>query len=283
MNRIEPLAEVLYRPIVERALAEDLGRAGDLTTDAIVSSDHQARARIRARQPGCVAGLDVARVAFELLDSSIEWYPAVSDGAAVAAGTELVRIAGSTRAILTAERVALNFLGKLSGIATATREMVRRAEPHGATVVCTRKTTPGLRVLEKYAVRAGGARNHRFGLDDAVLIKDNHIAIAGGVAEAIERVRKSVGHLVKLEVEVDTLEQLSEALESRPDVVMLDNFAIGDLRRAVEMASDRGVVTEASGGVTHETVAGIASTGVDLISVGWLTHSAPTLDVGLDM
>jgi nicotinate-nucleotide pyrophosphorylase (carboxylating) len=248
-----------------------------------VPADQVARGWIRARASGCVAGLDVARCAFQVLDPRVEWVTEISDGAAVEPGDELARIDGPARAILTGERVALNFLGLLSGIATATRAMVTLAEPHGATIVCTRKTTPGLRALEKYAVRAGGGRNHRFGLDDAVLIKDNHIAVAGSVREAIERARSRVGHLVKIEVEVDTLEQLEQALAARPDVVMLDNFSIGELRRAVEMTADRGVVTEASGGVDPTTVAEIAQTGVDLISVGWLTHSSPTLDVGLDL
>ncbi len=283
MNPFSPLSRRDVQPLIERALEEDLGVAGDLTTDSIVPLDRQASAGLVVRQAGVVAGLDVARWTFETFDPTVQWTVVRGDGEAVEPATPIARVEGSARAILTAERVALNALGRMSGIATATRAMVERVRPHAATVVCTRKTTPGLRRLEKYAVRAGGGRNHRFGLDDAILIKDNHVAIAGGVREAIEACRAQVGHLVKIEAEVDRLEQLDEALDAGVDVVMLDNFSLKDLARAVVVAHQRGVLTEASGGVTLDTIEAIAETGVDLISVGWLTHSAPSLDVGLDM
>lgn len=271
------------QPLIDAALREDLGRAGDLTSDAIVPAELTARGTVVARQAGCIAGLEVARTVFTTLDGAIEWRQSIEDGEMVAASARLAEVEGPARALLAGERVALNFLGRMSGIATATREMVEAARPFAASIVCTRKTTPGLRLLEKYAVRAGGGRNHRFGLDDAILIKDNHIAIAGGVAEAIARCRRRAGHLVKIEVEVDTPAQLVEALEARVDVVMLDNFPLDRLRSAVESAHARGIVTEVSGGVTPQTVARIAATGVDLISAGWLTHSASSLDLGLDM
>ena len=283
MSTLPGLPRVLYQSLVESALREDLGRAGDLTTDAIVSSDTRAVATIVARQAGCVAGLEVARTTFLTLDSEIEWTPEVEDGSEVGAGALLARVAGRARALLTAERVALNFLGRLSGIASATRSMTAAAGSSSAAIVCTRKTTPGLRALEKYAVRAGGGSNHRFGLDDAVLIKDNHVALAGGVAEAIRRTRRHAGHLVKIEVEVDTLEQLEVVLSHDVDAVLLDNFSLADLRRAVELAAASGVPTEASGGIDPGSVAAVAATGVDLISVGWLTHSAPTLDVSMEL
>jgi nicotinate-nucleotide pyrophosphorylase (carboxylating) len=283
MSRLSKLPPPVYEPLVLAALREDLGRAGDVTTDAIVSAQVESSGAIVARESGCVAGLDVARAAFLALDRRIEWRSEVEDGAVVRAGSALARLSGRARALLTAERVALNFLGRLSGIATATRWMVDAVEASTATIVCTRKTTPGLRALEKYAVRAGGGRNHRFGLDDAVLIKDNHVALAGGVAEAIGRARESTGHLVKIEVEVDNLEQLEVALATGVDVVLLDNFSLEELRAAVAMAAETGVLTEASGGVSPQTVADVAATGVDLISVGWLTHSAPTFDVGFDL
>lgn len=283
MRSVPNLPAPLFEPLIEAALREDLGRAGDVTTDAIVSPEAQAAGAIVARQAGCVAGLEVARATFQALDSGFEWSPEVEDGSTVGPGTELGRVAGRARALLTAERVALNFLGHLSGIATATRSMVLACESSRATIVCTRKTTPGLRTLEKYAVRAGGGRNHRFGLDDAVLIKDNHVALAGGVIEAIDRARRHSGHMVKIEVEVDTLEQLKEALSSEVDAVLLDNFSLADLRTAVALAAGKGVLTEASGGIDPRTVADVATTGVDLISVGWLTHSAPALDVSLEL
>jgi len=278
---IAPLPDILVEPIVRAALVEDLGRAGDITTDSVIPRAARFDGVIAARQPGVVAGVDCARIAFRLMDSDIAVTVERPDGAAVAKGDIVARIKGPARGILSAERVALNFACRLSGIATATARLVAAAKPHKARIVCTRKTTPLLRGIEKYAVRAGGGVNHRFGLDDAALIKDNHVAIAGGVAEAIRRVRAHVGHLVKIEVEVDTLAELEEALQAGVDAVLLDNMAIGELRQGVAMIGGR-AISEASGRVTLETAPAIAETGVDLISVGWLTHSAPILDIGLD-
>ena len=278
---LTPLPRVLIEPLVAAALREDLGRAGDLTTDAIVPADAGARLTIRARQPGVVAGLDLARLAFALVDPAIVLDVEKPDGSAVAPGDVVGRLAGPARGLLTGERTALNFMGRMSGIATVTRSIVDSVKDSRATIVDTRKTTPGLRAIEKYAVRAGGGGNHRFGLDDAVLIKDNHVAIAGGIRSAIERAKAGVGHLVKIEVEVDTLAQLEEALAIGIDAVLLDNMSLADLTKAVAMVAGR-ALTEASGRVTPETASAIAATGVDLISVGWLTHSAPVLDLGLD-
>jgi nicotinate-nucleotide pyrophosphorylase (carboxylating) len=272
----------LYEPVIRRALEEDLGEAGDLTTDAIVSSDRRAAGNIVARSRGCIAGLHIAAEAFRLLDRTVEIDERAADGAEVEPGRVLAAVRGSARAILSAERTALNLLGRLSGIATATRSLVTAVAGQHARIVCTRKTTPGLRGLEKYAVRAGGGANHRFGLDDAVLIKDNHRAIAGGIVPALDAVRRHVGHMVKIEVEVDTLEQLETALGAGADAVLLDNMSLTDLARAVALARGR-AVTEASGGITLETVREVAATGIDLISVGWITHSAPQLDVALDI
>lgn len=276
-----PLPSILLEPLVRAALLEDLGRAGDLTTDAVVPGDQQAVMALVARQKGVVAGLDLAGMAFRLIDPAIETTVKVPDAGTVSPGEVIATVAGPARGLLTAERVALNFLCHLSGIATATSEVVEAVRGYKAGVACTRKTTPGLRAVEKYAVRAGGGSNHRFGLDDAVLIKDNHISIAGGVRTAIERARASVGHLVKIEVEVDTLAQLEIALEIGVDAVLLDNMTLEELREAVAMVAGR-AVTEASGRVTPATAPEIAATGVDLISIGWLTHSAPILDIGLD-
>jgi nicotinate-nucleotide pyrophosphorylase (carboxylating) len=278
---LTPPPALLVEPIVRQALIEDLGRAGDITTDAIAPPDHIAAAVMASRQEGVVAGLEVAALAFHLIDPTIRFTPVLDDGARVARGAALATIEGPARGLLSAERTALNFVSRLSGIASATASLVASVAQTKARIVCTRKTTPLLRLLEKYAVRAGGGANHRFGLDDAALIKDNHIAIAGGVAEAIRRVRAHVGHMVKVEVEVDTLAQLKEALGARVDAVLLDNMSLDDLRRAVTMIDGR-AISEASGRVTPETAPAIAATGVDLISVGWLTHSAPILDIGLD-
>ncbi|PWK67538.1 carboxylating nicotinate-nucleotide diphosphorylase [Aminobacter sp. AP02] len=278
---LPPLPQIMLEPLVRAALLEDLGRAGDLTTDSIVPADLRATVVLAARQPGIVAGLDLAALAFRLIDPAIEIKVAKPDGSAIAAGETIATLSGPARGLLTAERVALNFLCHLSGIASATAAIVNAARHHKASIVCTRKTTPGLRALEKYAVRCGGGSNHRFGLDDAVLIKDNHIAIAGGVRPAIERAKAGVGHLVKIEVEVDTLDQLAEALALGVDAVLLDNMTTEQLSRAVKMVGGR-AITEASGGVTPATAPAIAATGVDLISIGWLTHSAPILDIGLD-
>jgi len=276
-----PLPRIMIEPLVRMALLEDLGRAGDLTTDAIVPSGHRATTLLVARQPGVVAGLDLARLSFELLDPAIAIRVERDDGAVVAPGDMIAAIAGPARAILTAERVALNFLSRLSGIATATASIVAAIKDTRARVVCTRKTTPGLRAIEKYAVRAGGGGNHRFGLDDAVLIKDNHVAIAGGVTAALRRARTGVGHLVKIEIEVDTLEQLREALDHGIDAVLLDNMDSTMLAEAVAMVAGR-ALTEASGRITPATAPSIAATGVDLMSIGWLTHSVSILDIGLD-
>ena len=278
---LAPLPRVLIEPLVAAALREDLGRAGDLTTDAIVPAEARARMTIRARQPGVVAGLDLARLTFTLVDAAVALEIAKPDGSPVAPGDIVGTLAGPARGLLTGERTALNFLGRLSGIATATRAIVDSVREYRATIVDTRKTTPGLRAIEKYAVRAGGGGNHRFGLDDAVLIKDNHVALAGGIRPAIQRAKAGVGHLVKIEVEVDTLAQLDEALQVGVDAVLLDNMSLEDLARAVAMVAGR-AITEASGRVTPVTAPAIAATGVDLISVGWLTHSAPVLDLGLD-
>jgi nicotinate-nucleotide pyrophosphorylase (carboxylating) len=283
MNRshVNPLPRLLFEDRVRDALREDLGRAGDLTTDAIVPPGQRAAARIAARREGVVSGLAVARCAVELLDSRLRWEVHAGDGSSVEAGATLVRMEARARAVLTGERTALNFLGRLSGIATLTAQYVEAVRGTGAAVVCTRKTTPGLRALEKYAVRCGGGFNHRFGLDDAVLIKDNHLVAAGSVREAVERVRRHVGHLVKVELEVDTLQQLDEGLAVGVDAVLLDNMAPATLAEAVGMVNGR-AITEASGGINLETAAAVAASGVDLLSVGALTHSAPVLDLGLD-
>jgi nicotinate-nucleotide pyrophosphorylase (carboxylating) len=282
VSRLTPLYPILYESIVRRALEEDLGRAGDLTSDTVLPPGLRAEADVVARKAGRIAGLDAALCAFRLLDPSIEVELGRADGEDAEAGDVLATVGGPARTILSAERTALNLLGRLCGVATATRDLVAVVAPHGAHVVCTRKTTPGLRALEKYAVRAGGGSNHRFGLDDAVLIKDNHVALAGGLRTAVERARAGVGHLVKIELEVDSLEQLAEALELGVDVVLLDNMSLDQLREAVGMAKGK-ALTEASGGIRPDTAAAIAATGVDLLSVGWLTHSSPSLDVALDV
>ena len=278
---IAPLPDVLIEPIVRAALAEDLGRAGDVTAAACIPAEARLDAVFAARAPGRVAGLDCARIAVAIMDPAARFEVVTPDGADVAKGQPLARVSGSARAVLSAERVALNLLGRLCGVATLTRAYVREVEGTSARIVCTRKTTPGLRALEKYAVRCGGATNHRYGLDDAILIKDNHIAACGGVAQALTRARAAAGHLMAVEVEVDTLAQLEQALPFRPDVILLDNFALEDLRAAVRRV-DGAVRLEASGGVNLQTVRAIAETGVDAISVGALTHSASVLDIGLD-
>ncbi|RWC98183.1 MAG: carboxylating nicotinate-nucleotide diphosphorylase [Mesorhizobium sp.] len=278
---LSPLPAIMLEPMVRAALLEDLGRAGDVTTDAIVPRERHTTTVLAARQQGIIAGLDLAMLAFKLIDPNVEMTVERADGSDVAQGETIASVSGPARAILTAERTALNFLCHLSGIATATASIVSAIRGHKAKIVCTRKTTPGLRAIEKYAVRAGGGANHRFGLDDAILIKDNHIAIAGGIRPAMERARMSVGHLVKVEVEVDTLAQLEEALALAPDAVLLDNMSVDDLRKAVAMVGGR-AVTEASGRITAAIAPAVAATGIDLISIGWLTHSAPILDIGLD-
>jgi nicotinate-nucleotide pyrophosphorylase (carboxylating) len=276
------MLRLLIEPIVRAALLEDLGRAGDITSDAIVPAETPIDAVIAARQPGVVAGLEAGLLAFELLDPALSIELLRGDGSRVERGQKVARIRGRARPVLAAERTSLNLICRLSGVATATRSLVDAIQGHKAKIVCTRKTTPGLRVLEKEAVRLGGGANHRFGLDDAMLIKDNHVAVAGGVGPALERARAHAGHLVKIELEVDTLDQLAEALEHGVDAVLLDNMDPATLRRAVAMVGGR-AVTEASGRITRETAPEIAAAGVDLISSGWITHSAPILDLGLDI
>ena len=278
---IEPLPDLLIAPIVRAALAEDLGRAGDVTAQACIDPDARLAAVFAARRPGVVSGLACVRLAIAELDPAAKFQVLAADGASVAAGAQIARVEGNARALLSAERTALNLLGRLSGVATLTRAYVDAVAHTGARIVDTRKTTPGLRALEKYAVRCGGGVNHRFGLDDAILIKDNHIAACGSVGEAVRRAKAAAGHLMKVEVEVDGLDQLDDALKHSPDVVMLDNFSLADLAEAVRRVAGA-VVLEASGGVTLATVRAIAETGVDVISVGALTHSVSVLDIGLD-
>lgn len=277
-----PLPRLLLEPVVRHALLEDLGRAGDLTTAATVPAEARATARLVARDAGVVAGTGLARIAFELIDDTLDVTVDRGDGRKVAPGDVIATVSGSARAILTAERVALNFLGHLSGVATATNRIVDAVAGTTAHVCCTRKTTPGLRVVEKHAVLAGGGVNHRFGLDDAILVKDNHIALAGGVREAVAAARAGAGHLVAIEVEVDTLDQLRQVLDLPLTAVLLDNFSTAELTEAVRLVAGR-FVTEASGRIDVTTAAAVAATGVDLISSGAITHSAPVLDIGLDV
>lgn len=278
---LPPLPTIMLEPLVRAALLEDLGRAGDITTEALIPPDIVTETALITRAPGIVAGLHLAILAFRLIEPAIAITIFRPDGARVEAGATIAVLKGPAQAVLTAERTALNFLCRLSGIATATAAMVESIAGTQARIVCTRKTTPGLRAIEKYAVRAGGGANHRFGLDDAMLIKDNHVAIAGGIGPALSRARERAGHLVRIELEVDSLAQLEEALAVGVDAVLLDNFSIDLLRRGVGMVGGR-AITEASGGITPETAREIAATGVDLLSVGWLTHSAAILDIGLD-
>jgi len=281
MRNLSPLSPLILEPLVRMALGEDLGRVGDITSDSVIAPEARARVVIAARENGVIAGLDVAETAFRLVDSSLTVKRLKPEGSDVKAGDEVMEIEGRARSILTAERVALNFVGRMSGVATLTQKMVRAVGNHKARICSTRKTTPGLRSLEKYAVRAGGGVNHRLGLDDAILIKDNHIAIAGGVIPALKRAKENIGHMVKIEIEVDTLEQLREVLTEGADVIMLDNMSFEDMTEAVRLVNGRSVI-EASGGVTLERIPKIAATGVDMISSGALTHSAPNFDVGLD-
>ncbi len=275
------IPDLLVEPIIRMALAEDLGRAGDLTSQACIPEETQLSVTWTARQPGVLSGLACARLALHALAPEARFVVLVGDGDPIVPGQVLARAEAPARAVLSAERTGLNLASRLSGIATLTRAYVDAVEGTGARITDTRKTTPGLRSLEKYAVRCGGGVNHRFGLDDAILIKDNHVAACGGVRPALERARAAAGHLVKVELEVDSLDQLDEALPFAPDVIMLDNFSLGDLREAVAMTAGR-VTLEASGGVDLTTVRAIAETGVQVISVGALTHSAPSLDIGLD-
>lgn len=276
-----PLPDIVLDPIVRLALAEDLGRAGDLTSDATIPLETQMSCHIMARRAGFLGGLDAAAYALSLVDRNVALNIHMPDGSALKAGDTIATLTGSARSILTAERVMLNFIGRMSGIATLTAQYVDQTNGTEARIVCTRKTTPGLRAIEKRAVRCGGGTSHRYGLDDAILIKDNHIAAAGSIGAVLERAQSYAGHLRMIEIEVDTLEQLAEALPFGPDAVLLDNMDNNTLRQAVAMI-DGHCIAEASGGVTLETVAGIAATGVNFISVGALTHSAPNLDVGMD-
>ena len=276
-----PPHPLLVEPIVLHALEEDLGRAGDITSDLIIPASKKAKVKLAARKPGTIAGLVAAACAFHMVDPDLKFTVKLPDGSQVKAGAVVATIEGSARSILTAERVALNFTGHLSGVATATHALVDAVRGTKARIVCTRKTTPGLRVLEKYAVRCGGGLNHRFGLDDAVLIKDNHIAAAGSITKAVKAARAGTAHMVKIEVEVDTLKQLEEALKIGVDTILPDNMPLDTLRKAVAMAQGRAVL-EASGNITIDTVRAVAETGVDYISSGAITHSAANLDLGLD-
>ena len=275
------LDTVLLESLVRLALTEDLGRRGDVTSQATIPAQKQAQLQIRARQAGVICGMDLARLAFALIDGQIEFIATVSDGERVAADTVLATVRGNARHLLTAERTALNFLTHLSGIASATQHIVDSVVDYPAQITCTRKTIPGLRIVQKYAVRCGGGRNHRLGLDDAILIKDNHIAIAGDITTAIEQAKQFAGHLIPIEVEVDTLAQLKLALDAEVSLVLLDNMPADTLQQAVALCKGR-AKTEASGGITPETVQIVAKTGVDFIAMGYLTHSTTALDIGLD-
>ncbi len=281
-KRSEPALErVLLEPIVIAALAEDLGRRGDVTSQATIPAAKLAQLQIRARQAGVICGMDLARLAFALIDPQIEFTSLVADGERVTADTVLATVRGNARHLLTAERTALNFLTHLSGIATATQHIVDSVAAYPAQITCTRKTIPGLRIVQKYAVRCGGGRNHRLGLDDAILIKDNHIAIAGDITTAIKQAQAFAGHLIPIEAEVDTLGQLELALEAGASLVLLDNMPPDILQQAVALCTGR-AKTEASGGITPESVQAVAATGVDFIAMGYLTHSTTALDIGLD-
>jgi len=279
---LPPMPRLIVERAVRNALEEDIGRAGDITTDYVVPAETRAQARIAARASGVVSGLDAARAAFRMVDPELMIGIERRDGDAIEPGDTICHLDGKARSILTGERVALNFLGHMSGIATAADGMAKLIAHTKAKVTCTRKTTPGLRAFEKHAVRSGGGANHRFGLDDGLLIKDNHIAVAGGVTAAIDAAKSQAGHMVKIECEVDTLEQLAEALEAGAEAILLDNMPPAVLAEAVAINDGRATL-EASGGITAETIAAVAESGVDLISVGWLTHSAPSLDLGLDI
>lgn len=282
MTELTPLPTVLIEPIVRSALTEDLGRAGDITTNAVVPADALFKGAVVARQDGVVAGTQAARIALQLIDPAVSVSVVRPDGSEISAGETVMTLDGPARAVLTAERTALNMMCHLSGIASVTAELVAAVGNNKARITCTRKTTPNLRALEKHAVRAGGGVSHRFGLDDGILIKDNHVALAGGIRAAIQRAKTNLGHMVKVEVEVDTLEQLDEALSEGVDAVLLDNMSPDALRQAVETIDGR-AISEASGRITAEKVPAIAASGVDIISAGWITHSAPSLDLGLDV
>lgn len=278
---LPPLPDIVLEPIVKLALAEDLGAAGDVTTDALIDPETQGRWAVRAREAGVVAGLDAAMLAGWIIDSDMHFIVTAQDGARVKTGDTIMEIEGAARSVLMAERTMLNFIGRLSGIATLTGVYVDAVEGMGVIIASTRKTTPGMRALEKRAVKLGGGGAHRYGLDDAMLIKDNHIAAAGSVALAMQRAREAAAHLTCIEIEVDTLDQLKQALPHMPSAVLLDNFSQADMRAAVKMAKGQ-TLLEASGGITIENVFAVAETGVDVISIGALTHSARSLDIGLD-
>jgi nicotinate-nucleotide pyrophosphorylase (carboxylating) len=275
------LPYLLVEQAVRAGLLEDLGRAGDITSEAVIPESSRTMCVLEAREPGVVAGLDFAATAFSLIDPAIKFTTLLADGTRLQPGDVIATIEGPSRGILSAERVALNFLGHLSGIATATRGIADAIAHTKARITCTRKTMPGLRFAQKYAVRCGGGANHRFGLDDAILIKDNHVAIAGGIRNVLRAAKKSAGHLVKIELEVDSLMQLGEALDEGVDVVLLDNFDLPSLREAVALIDGR-AISEASGRISPATAAAIAETGVDYLSAGWLTHTVRVLDIGLD-
>ena len=281
VKREPALAKVLLKPLVEAALIEDLGRRGDVTSQATIPAGMQAQLQIKARQAGVICGMDLARLSFALIDEQIAFVAQVHDGETVEAGAVLATVRGNARNLLTAERTALNFMTHLSGIATDTKKIVDSVAAYPAQITCTRKTIPGLRIVQKYAVRCGGGRNHRLGLDDAILIKDNHIAIAGDIKKAIEQAQEFAGHLIPIEVEVDTLAQLEQALDAGVSLVLLDNMTPEILSQAVAMCKGR-AKTEASGGITPKTVQAVAETGVDFIAMGYLTHSTTALDIGLD-
>jgi len=281
IKNLTPLPNIIIEPLIRRAFEEDLGRGGDITTDNVIPIDKKSTVEITARGEGIVAGISVAELSFKLIDPNLKITQLKTDGVEVKQGDVIIKIEGNSRAILTAERTALNFLGRMSGIATLTNKMVKEVGNYKMKVSSTRKTTPGMRALEKYAVKAGGGFNHRLGLDVGVMIKDNHIAIAGSITKAIRSAKENIGHMVKIECEVDNLEQLKEVLEEGVDIIMLDNMSIKDMTTAIEMIDGRATV-EASGNITLERIAEIAAIGIDLVSVGALTHSAPNFDIGLD-
>lgn len=279
---ISDLPEIITRPLVQTALSEDLGRRGDVTSQAVIPADRMAAFSIVTRVPGVVCGLELAQQSFALMNENLEFTAYKNDGDITAAGTVLARVAGNARAILAAERTALNFLTHLSGIATTTHEIQKSIAHTGAKLTCTRKTIPNLRIVQKYAVRMGGGRNHRMGLDDAILIKDNHIALSGGdIITAVKQAKSYAGHLIAVEVEVDTLEQLRQVLDEGVSLVLLDNMSIEEMRTAVSWCKGR-CQTEASGNLRPDTVVAAAETGVDFLAMGYLTHSARYLDIGLD-
>lgn len=282
MTTTSSLPDLLLKPYVEAALLEDLGRRGDITSIAIIEESTSSTLHIVSRENGIIAGIDLARLAFHAIDPNIQFTANVKDGAIITAGMVLAKVSGNARSLLTAERTALNFMTHLSGIATEVANIKAEIEEFPTEITCTRKTLPGLRILQKYAVRIGGGRNHRMGLDDAILIKDNHIAIAGGdITTAIQRAKEFAGHLIAIEVEVDTIEQLKHALDAGVNLVLLDNMPPEKLREAVALCKGK-CQTEASGGISPKTVKEVAATGVDFIAMGWLTHSVKSLDLGLD-